>query len=283
MEWKTLQPNKEEREKKTAFRGGMAAHELARKEMAKEAARAQGRKLQDPRLEALERAATAWHREKEQERLRKNREESGRSKASVTCIDIAPVTGARVKEAKRSEGKQAAGDINWPPLKLPRPGGEGEVKKRRLNSASMGVLVRKAVAREKRIALGIPRPDPFLVAFEQEAARWRESKEEVRRSIRREIGMLRKLVQLMANDGFFDDGKRGEEWGIGQVSCFVDKVPQDGWNVIIVALERSQFMLRWEWGDLLGIYQAELDDQLSLKDYVRIAPDEIEEYLRKNK
>lgn len=280
MEWKTLPP---EKEKKTGLRSDVGAHELARKEMAREMARVRGRKPQDPRLEAVERAASAWHREKKGARLRKGREERGRSKTSLSCIEVTPVTGKRVEEAKRGEGKQAAGDINWPSLKPPQPGGEGEVQKRRLNSASMSVLVRKAVAREKRIALGIPLPDPFLVTFEKEAARWRESKEEIRRGIQREIGMLQQLIHLVAGDGFFDDGKKRKEWCIGQVSCFVDKAPQDGWSLIIVAVERSQFMLRWEWGDLMGIYQAELDDELNLKNYVRITPGEVEEYLRKNK
>ena len=39
-------------------------------------------------------------------------------------------------------------------------------------------------------------------------------------------------------------------------------------------------MRRWGWGDLLGVYQAELDDEPNLKNYLRITPDEIEKYLR---
>jgi len=279
MEWETLPSNKEEREKKTGLRADVSPHQLARKEMARETGRARGQGKPDSRLEAVQRAAQAWHRAKEEEGLKKGLLEKEQGSA-LSCIEIAPVTGRKVEEAKRGEGKQAAADMNWPPLKLPRLAGEGEVKKRRLNSASMSVLVRKAVSMEMRIARGIPRPDPFLVAFEQEAARWRESKEEIRRGIRREIGMLQQLIQLVASDGFFDDGSKGEEWCIGQVSCLVDKVPQDGWNLTVIALERSQFMLRWEWGDLLGIYQTELDDQLNLKNYSRITPGELEEYLR---
>jgi len=64
------------------------------------------------------------------------------------------------------------------------------------------------------------------------------------------------------------------------VSCFVGKAPRDGWNLIVVALEKSQFMLYQGWGDLLGAYHAEFDDQLNLKNYIQITPEEVEEYLR---
>ncbi len=87
----------------------------------------------------------------------------------------------------------------------------------------------------------------------------------------------------MVKDGFFNEYGGEEEWGIGQVSCFADKVPRDGWNLIVVALQKSQFMLRWGWSDLLGLYQAELDDQLNLKNYIRITLEGVEEYLGKGK
>jgi len=144
----------------------------------------------------------------------------------------------------------------------------------------MAIMLRKAMTREKALALGREPPDPRVITLEQESARWQKRKENKKRATQREIRMLQKLIQLMAKDGFFDEQKRGEQWGIGQVSCFVDKAPRDGWNLIVVALDKSQFMLHQGWGDLLGAYHAELDDQLNLKNYIQITPEEVEGYLR---
>ena len=136
------------------------------------------------------------------------------------------------------------------------------------------------MTREKAQASGREPPDPRVITLEQGAARWQKRKGNERRTTQREIRMLQKLIQLMAKDEFFDEQKRREQWGMGQVSCFADKVPQDGWNLIVVALEKSQFMLHQGWGDLLGAYHAELDGQLKLKNYIQITPEEVEGYLR---
>lgn len=104
-----------------------------------------------------------------------------------------------------------------------------------------------------------------------------EEKEGIARK-EREAGMLQKLVHLMVRDGVCDGYKGEENWSVGQVNCFVSGVPQNRWNIIVVALERSKFMVRWRWADLLGIYLAELDGGLGLMRYVRIAPDEVEEF-----
>ncbi len=281
MEWEPVELKKGEA--KPRLRGRMATHELARKEIAKEIARVQGKKRRDPRLEALEQAAEAWQRKKAEEKFKKRQEEREKTGPPMKAV---PIKGLKA-EAKIEGEPQDLGIAGWLQQGLAQwaeqnqPGSKKR-EGRRLNSASMAVILRRAVAREKALALGKELPDPRVVALEQEAAQWEERKEEKRRTIRREIGMLQKLVQLMVKDEFFNEHGR-EEWGIGQVSCFADKMPQDGWNLIIVALEKSQFVLRWGWSDLLGVYQAELDDQLNLKNYVRVTPEEIEEYLRKNK
>ena len=108
------------------------------------------------------------------------------------------------------------------------------------------------MTREKALASGREPPDPRVITLEQESARWQKRKENKKRTTQREIRMLQKLIQLMVKDEFFDEQKRGEQWGIGQVSCFVDKAPRDGWNLIVVALDKSQFMLHREWEGFRG-------------------------------
>lgn len=304
MEWETLKSEKDGSGIK--LRAGMAtqrnpevealekAAEAWRKQRGEEKGRAGGKtraqrkKERDPRLESLEEAAEDWERKK----AGRGKEEKKTSWKEIVGIkERPPKEGIKKPAGAKTEGKGV--ETGWPQFKLsdwmekrfpelvPQ-----EKQKRRLNSSGMSVLVMMAVAKEKAKALGRikPRPDPLLVAMEQATAMQRAKEEEERMKVRREIGMLQKLVQLMSGDRVFDEQKEEhEEWSIGQVNCFVDKVPQNGWNLIVVALERSQFINRWEWGDLLGVYRAELDDQLNLKDYGRVTPVEIEEYLRSNK
>ena len=279
MEWEPVELKKEEA--KPRLRGRMATHELARREMAKEIARVHGRKRRDPRLEALERAGEAWQRKKDEEEFRKRQEEREKAGSPMKAVPIKKIKAEAKIEGEPQDlglaGWLQQGLAQWAEQNQPESKkGEG----RRPNSATMAVILRRAVAREKALALGKKLPDPRVVALEQEAARWEKRKEEERKAIRREIGMLQKLIQLMDKDGVFNEYGREKEWGIGQVSCFADKVPRDGWNLIVVALEKSQFMLRWGWSDLLGLYQAELDDQLNLKNHIRITLEEVEEYLR---
>ena len=99
--------------------------------------------------------------------------------------------------------------------------------------------------------------------------------EEKERVAQKEKEMIERLVQFMAKDDIFDEHKEKGNWVLGRVKCSVNKNPL-GWDVLVVALERSNFITRWGWGDILGVYRAQLDSQLNLTDYVRAAPDEIE-------
>jgi len=99
--------------------------------------------------------------------------------------------------------------------------------------------------------------------------------EEKERIAKREKEMLQRLVQFMAKDNIFDGKEEEEDWVLGRVKCSVNRNPL-GWDLLVVALERSQFISRWGWSDLLGMYRAQLDSQLNLIDYLRVSPGEIE-------
>jgi len=117
--------------------------------------------------------------------------------------------------------------------------------------------------------------DAVMRKKEREEHKKREEEKERIARREREAGMLQKLVWLMARDNIFD-GYMGEgSWVVGQVRCFVSGVPQDRWHLVVVALDKSKFMLRWGWSNLLGVYLCRLDGGLGLRKYVRIAPDEV--------
>ena len=90
---------------------------------------------------------------------------------------------AGVSTAKIESQPQDSGIAGWLQQGLARwmeqnqqVGKKEEGKK--LNSATMAVLLRRAVAREKAMALGRKLLDPRVIALEREAACWVESKEE---------------------------------------------------------------------------------------------------------
>lgn len=153
-------------------------------------------------------------------------------------------------------------------------------KGRKPNSAALAVMLRRAIAREKALVWGRKLHDPRTTALEQEAARWNERREEEGRIICKETVMLQRLIQSMERDEFFDEGRKGTEWSIGKVTCFADKMPPGGWELMVVAMGRSWITRRWGWNDLLGVYQAQLDSKLNLMSYVRVTEDEINQFLK---
>jgi len=157
-------------------RGGMATHELARKEMTEEVARVRGRKRRDPHLHDLERAAEAWQGRKKGEEFRKRRKERKKAGAPMKAVQI------RGLKAEAKIEPQDSGIADWLQQGLARWMEQNQPESRKeegekLNSATMAVLLRRAVAREKALAFGRKLPDPRAIALEREAARWTESKE----------------------------------------------------------------------------------------------------------
>lgn len=105
---------------------------------------------------------------------------------------------------------------------------------------------------------------------EEEPAEKRREK-----NILKEREMLEKLVQLMAGDGIFDKNGGEKDWALGRVRCFINRALY-GWDLIVIALEKSNFILRWGWEDLLDVYLVQLHERLNLVDYYRINREEIE-------
>jgi hypothetical protein len=175
MEWEAVELTREGQ--KPAPGGGMATRELARKEMAREVTRVRGKKKRDPRLQDLERAAEVWQGRKKGKEFKKRKKEGEKAGAPMKAVRI------RGLKTEAEIEPQDSGIADWLQQGLARwmeqnqpEGKKGEGEK--LNSATMAVLLRRAVAREKAMALGRKLPDPRAIVLEREAARWVESKEE---------------------------------------------------------------------------------------------------------
>lgn len=275
------------------FAGRGGARELARKQMAEEVAIVRVRKGQDPRLEASQPAAQAWRRKgadngferrlKEREKIHQEFEKW--RKGTEQAGSPSPGQGTPLKSTKAGveieDRSQDLGIAGWLEQGLGQWAQRNEPESKKIrtrpNSAALAMMIRRAVARETALALGKPLPGPHAFALEQAAAEWQRRQEEKQRLAHREIAMLQKLVQLMDKDNLFDASNKDGEWAIGRVGCLVEKVPQDGWAVVVIMLDKNRFVLRRGWGDLLGVYLAELDDRLNLKDHFRLSPKELDE------
>ncbi|MCX6000140.1 MAG: hypothetical protein NTU41_11295, partial [Chloroflexi bacterium] len=146
---------------------------------------------------------------------------------------------------------------------------------RRHNSASMAVMLRTTVARERALALGKPRRGPHALELEQQAAAWQRKQEQIASRTRQETAMLHTLVQLMGANGAFDTPTSSAPWSFGRVDCLATRVPEGGWNLTVVASDKkSRFITRHGWSELLGTYHAQLDDQLVITHHSREIPQE---------
>lgn len=232
-----------------------------------------GRKSQDSRFQALKQAIEEFARKKaEEERLKKEQEEREKLPFAI-----------KGREPKTTEGKTKAEVIEWPKLNLAQWMGKGkegrEKRPRRLDSGTMAQIIITERERERAKALERPLPNPHDREMKRELIQETIRKRERREGMRREILFLLKLIQLLKKEGLFHEDEEQEEWSLGQVKVFVDKVLQEGWTLLVAALERSYFMREWGLSDMLGVYQAKLDNQAILEDYIRITPDKVEEYL----
>lgn len=161
MEWQILRPKKA----KLRRRGGVAVHELARKQMVVETAKSRGRKRENLRLETLERAEGDWQKKKG-----KRRDEEGKTISSIKFVAI--------------NESQDLGIVGWLQQGLAwwaEKNPESKKKEKRPNSADMAVILRKAVAKEKALTLGRKLPDLHVIVLKHKATRWQESKEKLKK------------------------------------------------------------------------------------------------------
>jgi hypothetical protein len=174
MEWQILRPKKA----KLRRRGGVAVHELARKQMVVETAKSRGRKRENLRLETLERAEGDWQKKKG-----KRRDEEGKTISSIKFVAIDNRYENKGKTRVENES-QDLGIVGWLQQGLAwwaEKNPESKKKEKRPNSADMAVILRKAVAKEKALTLGRKLPDLHVIVLKHKATRWQESKEKLKK------------------------------------------------------------------------------------------------------
>ena len=123
-------------------------HLVAKREMAREKVRMLGRKkITDPRVTALEKAAQAWKNKK------KVQVEIGRPKEIIPALEIVDIKPEKYK-TKGKKQPENQGVADWLRERIrdfqKKSGREKEKSsKKSLNSASIGAIARRLMVREK--------------------------------------------------------------------------------------------------------------------------------------
>jgi len=245
-------------------------HATAKMMVAQEKARISGKKKpKDPRVAALEEAAQAWQRQKEEERIHGELRLEAERRRGALGLNLAEIRAEDYIKGKDTDHREmeAIGWSQHPIAELVRKDTSEPKTKGRLNAASIWVFGRKLMAREWARALGKKLPDPRALALEREARIWDERREEERRKLEREKGMLESLCQLLSDEGKFTQAKK-ERWDFGGVEFLITKL-KNSWNIYIEALERSAYMRRKGWSDLLGIYKVRVNKDLNMTSFSR--------------
>lgn len=245
------------------------AEQIAKREIAREKARILRKRIEDPRVLALEEEAQAYKKRKEEEeaqrRLQEEVERRERNASPLTFKEL------RSEEYNLKEKKDEEGVVDW----LQK--GIGDWKKKRkvqegpkrfVNAASIWVFARKLMAREWARALGKKRPDPREVALMEEARIWERRKEENKLRLHRERRMLEAFCQLLLEDKKFPQTKEEETYEFGGVN-FLIKKRRYGYKVYIEALEKSPYIQRKGWSDLLGRYELKVNNEFNCVSYRR--------------
>ena len=243
-------------------------HITARRAIAQEKARISGKKkTKDPRVAALEEAGHEWQRQKEEERIQEELRLEAERRRDALGVDFAKIELEDYIKGKDTDHKEieAIGWSQHPAAESTQEGALEPRTNRNLNAASIWVFARKLMAREWARALGKKLPDHRAFALEQEAKIWEERREEERKKIEREKEMLDSFCQLLSDEGKFTQEEK-ERWDFGGVEFLITKL-KSGWNIYVEALDKSPYMRRKGWGDLLGIYKVKVNKDLNMTTY----------------
>ncbi len=246
-------------------------HFTARRAMVQEKVRIPGKKkTKDPRVAALEQAAQAWHREKEEERIQEALGLEAERQRTASGLDFGRIEMEDYIKGKDNDHKGMEA-IGWSQHAIAVLGHKDTAPqmKKNVNAASICLISRKLMAREWARALGKKLPDPRASALEREARIWEERKEEERKKFQREKAMLGSFCHLLSNEGKFSEAKK-ERWDFNGVEFLITGL-KNSWNIYIEALENSPYMRRKGWSDLLGIYKykVKVDRDLNIASYSR--------------
>ncbi len=251
------------------------AEQIAKREIAKEKARISRKGIEDPRVLILEREAELYRKEKEEEETKRKLQEDTERRENK----ISPLTFKELKpEEYKPKEKKEGGVVDWL-----QKGIEGWKEKKKvkdkegptksINAASIWVFARKLMAREWARALGRKRTEPREIALVEEARIWERRKEERRLKLRREKKMLEAFCLLLLEDKKFPETRREETYEFGGVNFLVKK-RRNGYRVYVEALEKTPYLRRKGWSDLLGKYELKVNNDFNCVSYKKMKNEE---------
>ena len=145
-------------------------HITARRAITQEKARISGKKkTKDPRVAALEEAAQAWQRQKDEERIQEELRLEAERRRVALGVDFARIELEDYIKGKDTDHREikAIGWSQHPAAELIQKGASEPKMKRNLNAASIWLFARKLMAREWARALDKKLPDARAFALER--------------------------------------------------------------------------------------------------------------------
>lgn len=149
---------------KKVTKKGKNVHLAAKREMAGEKARMSGRrKTEDPRVIALEKAAEVWKNKKEK-KVQVEIERLKETTPGLEIVDIKPEK-YKTKGKKQSENQGVVGWLQKGIRDFQKKLRREKSSRKSLNTASIGAIARRLVAREKAKIRGKRFPYPRISSF----------------------------------------------------------------------------------------------------------------------
>lgn len=162
----------------------------ARKEIDKEKDRILRKKKRIP--SPLEQAALAWKKKKEEEKRRAEQEKRVQREQQTPMISVQKIPAqAKVLNNRTDDAMQ------WKQYRWREE--EKEMKRLRLNEATIRGLGKRLIAKEWARALGRKTEDTRVLALEQEATEYRKRKEEEKRRAEQEKERAEKQKEMLRN------------------------------------------------------------------------------------
>lgn len=276
----------------------VSARTEAIKEISKEKARIFRKRIE--RLSPLEQAALAWKKKKEMEERQRERpsasagekEESfGLSFRETLAKEVVDYDKQKLSDLSRAESRDETGWAQYKPWQK-----EEEKKKKQipLNMATIVALRKKIIAKEWARALGKRTQDTRFYDLEQEAAMWKQRREEAKRR-EEEISMRIARHKEVLSEALIEFGKRlrdkRDTTDPKELSALLEESLENAGEVFDIEWEENECLVwiePWEEKKLrrfLGfdipvIYRVKIDENLEISSYEKVEDEEVIESLK---
>jgi len=258
-----------------------------------ERAKALGRELKSSRLSVLERQALEWKRCEEVEKS-KGKLSSQDNHRESCILDHVSAVKDQTMDLEPSKDPKTIEGFDWEPYRPEQ--GKAEVKAKNLNSASIGCLARKIMAREWAKALGGSSRESEQASIERKASQYKQKKEAERerqklerKRANKQRTALENAVQAFGRNLLRAPKPVSPESAEALLDEALSEVGDtisiawepDGCHILLEPWEEKR--LRRKMGETVpAVFRATIDDNLNLTSYQRVEDPQVLQQTQKD-